>query len=311
MLQEHSSWTMADGRRGHLHIWPPKADSAFVLLIIHGMGEHGGRYREFADHLNRTGGAVYAPDLRGHGHTRLSREAPVHFADEDGWELVVDDIHSFVDTLRQRHPAQPVFLLGHSMGSLLARRYLQRYKDVAGVILSGTGGHPGWQGKLGLWLAKIEMRRLGLRQPSPLLKKLLFGGFNRHFSPRTTGLEWLTRDQEQVNLYLQDEAVASHFSAAFFRDLIKGTLDLHQPDQLRATEKELPILLLSGDKDPLGGFGKAVQDVYRQLVASGCKDVELKLYPDARHEILNEISRQDVYEDIQYWIQKKLAQLGG
>lgn len=298
---------MRDQTKIHVHRWAPANQPTFALVIAHGMGEHGGRYADFARWMNDRGAAVYAPDHRGHGLSVASSGQRGHIDDSEGWELLVEDLYAVSQEIRASHPGLPLFLLGHSMGSLLARRYVQRFPDaVDGLILSATGGDPGLPGKLGLWIARREIRRRGVGTPSPLLKQLLFGGFNRRFRPRRTGFEWLNRDEHEVDLYIQDPLIATSYSAGFFRDLIGGTLALHHPANLAATPRDLPILLLSGAEDPLGGFTRDVIRTYERYKAIGCTDVTMKLYPGARHEILLELNREEVYGDIASWIDKRM-----
>lgn len=298
--------SMSDGIKIHVHRWMPEANPACVLLVSHGMGEHGGRYARFAEKMNEAGIAVYAPDQRGHGRTAGSRGRLGHIADHDGWERLVTDLDELSAAIRGFHPDKPLFLLGHSMGSLLARRYIQRYNSpLNGVILIATGGDPGLAGRLGLWIARSQIRLRGLRKPSPLLKRLLFGGFNRRFRPRRTGFEWLNRDEREVDRYLQDPWVAASYSAAFFRDLIGGTLALHHPRNWMATPRDLPMLFLSGERDPLGKFGKDTIRVCDRYKTMGCRDVTIKLYPDARHELLHERNREEVFADIAEWIRNR------
>lgn len=307
MSLQDSYILMTDGTKLYLHRWiTSKAVPTCVILITHGMGEHGGRYTQFAEQMNVSGIVVYAPDLRGHGLTAGTPERMGHVSNENGWELLVDDLHELTQYIRSIHPDLPVFMLGHSMGSLLARRFIQRFgDDIDGVILTATGGDPGTLGKLGLWIAHFEIKRLGPNKPSKLLKRLLFGNFNRHFHPRTTGLEWLNRDEREIQLYLKDQRIATSYSAAFFRDLIKGTLALHQSNNLNDTPSELPILLLSGEKDALGNFTKNVKQTYHRFKAMNCQDISMKLYPGARHEILHEFNRKEVFADIADWINQR------
>lgn len=297
---------MSDQTEVHVHRWLPEEEPSFVLLIAHGMGEHGRRYAGFARWMNGRGAAVYAPDHRGHGMTAVQPEQLGHIDDHEGWELLVEDLHALSLSIRSSHPGLPLFLLGHSMGSLLSRRFIQRFPHaVDGVILSATGGDPGLPGKLGLWIARREIRRRGVRTPSALLKQLLFGGFNRRFRPRRTGFEWLNRDEREVQFYMQDHRIVTAYSAGFFRDLIGGTLELHRPSNMAATPRDLPMLFISGAEDPLGGFTRDVIRTFERYKEIGCTDVTIKLYPGARHELLLELNREEVYGDIAAWIDQR------
>jgi alpha-beta hydrolase superfamily lysophospholipase len=298
---------MSDGTSLHVYRWLPDNPAEGVILAVHGMGEHGGRYERFAERMNEAGLAVCAHDQRGHGQTAGSPDEMGHIADENGWELLVDDIRELAEAIRRDHPDRPMFLLGHSMGSLLARRYIQRFgEDLSGVILIATGGDPGLPGKVGLQIALRGIKQHGARVPSKLLQNVLFGKFNRRFHPRRTGFDWLNRDEQEVDNYIRDPWVARSYSFAFFRDLIGGTIALHQPHSFNATPRDLPILLLSGEQDPLGGFAKDVIRIRNRYQAIGCTDVTMKLYPGARHELLHELNREEVYADILEWIKKRM-----
>jgi alpha-beta hydrolase superfamily lysophospholipase len=306
-MHDHMRMNMSDGASLHVYRWLPDSRAEGVVLAVHGMGEHGGRYARFAERMCEGGLAVYAHDQRGHGRTAGAPERLGHIADENGWERLVDDIREVIAAIRADHPGLPLFLLGHSMGSLLARRYIQRFgAELSGVVLIATGGDPGLAGRFGLTLALRGIRRHGARIPSRLLQSILFGTFNRRFRPRRTGFEWLNRDEREVDNYLRDPWVAKSYSFAFFRDLIGGTIALHQPHQFNATRRDLPMLFLSGDQDPLGGFAKNVVRIRDRYLAIGCTDVTLKLYPGARHELLQEQNREEVYADILAWIRSRM-----
>ena len=218
-----------NGTSLYLHHWLPEEAPKGIVFIVHGMGEHGGRYAELARQLNASGYAAYAPDLRGHGRTAGTKERFGHFADHHGWDLVIDDLKVIIQQLHHDYPHVPVILLGHSMGSLLARRFIQVHGDlVSRVILSGTSGDPGLLGKIGLLLARWEISRSGVSANSPFLTKLLFGGFNKAFRPNRTAYDWITRDPQEVDDYLNDEWVGILFSAGFSVTLIKPSSHIQQ-----------------------------------------------------------------------------------
>lgn len=290
----------------HLHEWKPKLTPTCVVVIAHGMGEHGGRYGQLAHQLSAQGYAVYAPDHRGHGRTAGSKSKFGHFADRNGWNLVVEDLRAVIEQVHKEHPDLPIILFGHSMGSLITRRYIQLYGDhIHGVILSGTSGDPGIMGNIGKLIAQWEIKRAGLTTHSPLLTTLLFGGFNKKFRPNRTTYDWLSRDSNEVDQYMSDEWVGMTFSAGFFYDLITGVHELNKPQQLLRTPKQLPILIFSGEQDPVGNFTKGVVQTYNRFRKMGIEDVTLKIYKDARHEMTKELNREEVFSDIISWIRTK------
>lgn len=299
----------SDGKALPVRRWLPEREPVGMVLIVHGMGEHGGRYGPFAEALAAAGYAAYAPDLRGHGTAVEDGERIVHFADREGWKQVLDDIGRAAAHLRDAHPAVPLFFVGHSMGSLLTRSFIQQPDSGAelhGAVLSATQGDPGFMARIGRLLAVLETKRLGPRRRTTLLRKLLFGGFNRPFRPNRTPFDWLNRDESEVDRYIADPLVAKGYSAAFFRDLIEGVIDLNRPDRMALTPRDLPLLFVSGGRDPLGGFAKGVQQTADRYRALGLTDVTVKIYEGARHEIFHELDKQQVYRDIIDWMNLRL-----
>ncbi|NLM13885.1 MAG: alpha/beta hydrolase [Epulopiscium sp.] len=275
-----------------------------VVQIAHGMGEHIGRYEEFAKYLGNHGYIVYANDHRGHGRTGELANQRGYFSDKHGWEKVVSDMAHLTNIIRKNHPRVPVFLFGHSMGSLLSRDYIIRYSDrIKGVILSGTSGSLGIRGILGQILVWLEMKIKGPKAPSPLMYKLSFEAFNDKFQPAKTHFDWLSRDEEEVDQYIKDPFCGGVFTTSFFNDLIRGTRTINIQENINKVSKELPIYIFSGEMDPVGNYSKGVQEVYNQFKKAGIKDVSIKIYANGRHEMLNEINKYEVYKDILNWIE--------
>lgn len=280
---------------------PPKG----VIQIAHGMAEHILRYVDFAQHLVQAGYIVYGHDHRGHGRTAKRDEEIGYFADENGFDKVVDDVKQLTTIIQQEHPHLPIILFGHSMGSFIARRYVQLYGDeIAGAIFCGTGGDPGLLGKLGKIVAMRECRKKGRRTPSPLLDQLSFGNFNKQFEPNRTKFDWLSRDEQQVDLYVEDPMCGEVFTGGFFLDLFSGIELIHRKEEMNKMPKNLPMLFISGDKDPVGNNGKGVKKVVDLYQRAGVKSVSLKLYQNARHEILNETNKEEVFRDIVAWVDR-------
>jgi alpha-beta hydrolase superfamily lysophospholipase len=197
-----------------------------AVQIAHGMAEHAGRYERFADALTKAGYAVYANDHRGHGKTAGSQKEVGYFADENGWEKVVDDMHTLTGIIKKECPKKPFFLFGHSMGSFLSRHYSMLYaKELTGLVLSGTGGDPGALGKIGLFIATIEAKLKGKKAKSEMMNKLSFGAFNGAFKPNRTDYDWLSRDNAEVDKYISDPWCGAVFTAGFFCDLLGGIKD--------------------------------------------------------------------------------------
>lgn len=290
--------------------WTPKNNAPkAVIQLAHGMAEHIARYGEFAEKLAAAGYAVYGNDHRGHGKTAGSLENVGYFADEDGFNVVVEDMKLLTDTIKKENPGLPVFLFGHSMGSLLSRSYITRFgSDLKGVVLSGTAANAGLLGSVATLLAKIECKTKGRKTPSNLLNGMVFGAFNKPYKPARTDFDWLSRDNEQVDLYVNDPYCGAVFTAGFFYDFFTGLTEMFKNENTLKVPKELPMYIFSGELDPVGGKkGKTVTKTAEIYKKAGIQDVELKIYAGARHEMLNEINKEEVYKDVIQWFDKKLA----
>ncbi|MFQ6171835.1 lysophospholipase [Oryzobacter sp. R7] len=306
MQSSTTTVTASDGTRLHTRRWLPEGDVKAVVQISHGMAEHSGRYARLAEALTGAGYAVYAHDHRGHGSTGPEADHG-YFADRDGWATVVADLRAVTRLAQEEHPGLPVFLLGHSMGSFLARSYvIEDGRGLAGLVLSGTAGHPGVLGRAGLLVAAAEARLRGSRHVSPLLDKLTFGQYNAAFKPNRTDVDWLSRDPDEVDLYVADALCGNTFTSGFFKDLVGGLLDINDPRRVARVRRDLPVLLMAGDKDPVGDGGKGPRAVREQLARAGVADVSLTLYPGARHEIFNETNRDEVTADLIRWLDAHL-----
>ncbi|MEC9488390.1 MAG: alpha/beta hydrolase [Halanaerobium sp.] len=279
------------------------ADPRGVVQIAHGMAEHAARYDHFARFLNRQGYLVYANDHRGHGRTAGQLEGLGFFAEEAGWELAVADLKCLTGVIKDQHPRLPIFLFGHSMGSLLARDYLFSQGDeLAGAILSGTSGDPGFLNLIALGLARLEILFRGKKARSKLLNSLSFGSFNKAFQPARTDFDWLSRDEGKVDEYIADPYCGGLCTAGFFQDLFHGLRKINKKENLQKVPTELPVLVFSGEKDPVGGFTVGVKQVVEDYIDAGLTNINCRFYPDGRHEMLNELNREEVYRDLVDWL---------
>ena len=286
-------------------IWAPEEARAAVQLT-HGMAEHIDRYADFAEYLAENGVLVYGQDHAGHGKSVRSEEQLGFFADENGWDALTADMKTLLDLVKRDNPAIPFILFGHSMGSFLARTYAGRSgDDFDAFVFSGTAGSNPALG-IAKWLAKREIKKTGGHKPSETLYKLSFGAYNRAFQPVRTGFDWLSRDEKIVDRYIADPLCGFPFTAAGMKDLFDGLTEISNPAWAKRVPKK-PILLMSGDHDPVGSNGRGVKQVCRWLENSG-HDVELKLYENGRHEMLNEINRSEVFSDVLLFIEAVAAQ---
>jgi alpha-beta hydrolase superfamily lysophospholipase len=272
------------------------------------MAEHSDRYMRFAEFLTANNIAVYANDHRGHGKTAGKVENLGYFADTKGWKLVVEDMKSLTNIIHENHPKLPVFLFGHSMGSLLFREYLfSSSQEVDGVILSGTAGDPGLLGNVGIAVSKTECLLRGKKAKSTLLDKLSFGNFNTAFKPNRTAFDWLSRDTKEVDKYIEDSYCGSIFTAGFFNDMLRGINNINKFSNIQKISKILPVYFFSGAKDPVGENTKGVMKVVNVFKKAGLTDVSFKFYEEGRHEMLNEINREEVFSDILEWFKLHIS----
>ena len=276
--------------------WIPEEIRGTVVLV-HGMSEHIARYDIFAKFLAENGFLVSGLDLPSHGKSWKEGLPRGYFGKEDGWGKMLLDIRTLCAVVRKENPQTSVTLYGHSMGSLLSADYVSRYtNDFDAVVLSSTSG-PNPAAVLGRFIANREIKAGRGMEPSPKLDKLCFGSFAKRIPNAKTPLDWLNRDEEGVRLYIEDSLCGFPFTAYGYADLMTGLGHVASP-KWAAKVPDMPILLISGDKDPVGAMGKGVKKVSKYLVNSGHTHVTFKLYPGARHEILNGICRNEVYGDV-------------
>ncbi len=307
---KHTNFTFKTNDNVNIFVnkWiPENGKIKAIVQIAHGMAEHSERYNDFASKLVAEGFAVYANDHRGHGKTAGSLENIGFFDKEDGWNKVVNDVFELTTIIKKEYTKTPLFLLGHSMGSFILRTFVMKHSDIInGLILSGTAGHPGLLGKVGILLTKLLIVFNGKKSPSNLLNNLSFGDFNKPFKPNRTDFDWLSRDEKQVDKYINDPYCGGIFTTGFFYDMLSGVLLVNKLESMQKISSSLPIHLFSGEKDPVGNDGKGVLEVYENFKKAGVNDVSIKLYTDARHEALNETNNKIIYSDIIRWINKYL-----
>ena len=298
-----------DGTEIFVRKWAEVENPQGVVQIAHGMAEHSGRYGGLASFLNKRGFIAVASDHRGHGQTGEKAGLMGYFAPERGFDRVVDDLHFISTKTKEERQGLPLFLFGHSMGSFFVRRYLQRYgQAVTGAIIMGSAGDPGFAARLGKLIARWQMRR-DPTKPSAFLDKLSFGAYNKRIENPRTKFDWLSRDVREVQKYMDDPHCGMVCSSGFFFDLLTGLQLIHDPQEIAGMPKELPLLVLSGEADPVGGYGRGVRQFVGLLKNHGITNIELKLYPEARHELLNELNKDQVMEDIAKWLRIQVDKL--
>jgi alpha-beta hydrolase superfamily lysophospholipase len=298
---------MPDGRAIHVYRWLPSAPPRAVLLVAHGMAEHGARYARLAQALNAAGWAVYALDWPGHGRSVRSAGELGHFADRDGWRYALDVLQGVRLQVSREQAGLPLFLLGHSMGSFLSQHHIvEQGEGLAGVILSATSGSLGPMRAPGAALLRLESALLGPRHPSALAETLSFKAFNKKFAPARTPADWLSRDPSEVDRYVVDPLCGFRCSASLWASLLQAGAALRDPRRLQRIPKSLPVLLIAGGQDAVSEGAKGPELLAQAYRSAGLKDVSVKIYAGGRHELLNEIPqcREQVTADLLGWLQK-------
>lgn len=298
-----------DGHDIFVRQWLPDggiASARTIIHINHGMAEHSARYAPIAERLTRAGAIVYAHDTRGHGRSVLRNELLGHYADTDGWNKVISDVKTVNEHIHQEHPELPLVILGHSMGSFVVRCYVKRHpKTVTAMMLSGSGSHTiadVLKARAGI---ALEMWRLGPKGRSPLLDQLTFATYNKVFAPNRTTADWLSRDPREVDKYVDDPLCGYLCTNQFWSDLIDGIEEIRLPSSVRSIPKTMPVLIFSGERDPLSYNDKdhGITRLARMYENAGMQNVAVKLFPNGRHEILNETNRHDVIDFLIEWLE--------
>jgi alpha-beta hydrolase superfamily lysophospholipase len=294
-----------DGDQIHVYEWLPDDSGEIkgLVQLAHGMAEHAGRFEDFAGFLTLNNYAVYANDHRGHGKTAGSLDNVGFLAPKNGWDKVVSDFRLLSLYIKEKNKDKGLFIFGHSGGSFIVRKFiLDPGTKLQGVIISGTGGDPGILGVLGVFMTRVMMIFYPANSPSPFMDKMTFGSFNKPFKPNRTKFDWLSHDNEQVDKYVTDPYCGGVFSIGYFNDLAKAVLYVNKQKNIDKTPQDLPVLIFSGEKDPVGNSGIGVIEVYNKFKKAGVKNLTLKIFKNGRHEMLNETNKNEVYQFILDWI---------
>ena len=273
------------------------------IVVLHGMAEHHERYLGFVEFMNAAGYDMYLYDHRGHG-TDKKFEDLGHFADDDGWQLVVNDAIAVLDYVRSNNRGPRLILFGHSMGSLIARNVISRYDLMDAAIICGTAYMAPLTARMGLSLALTVKRFKGPHHYSPFLSSLTTGYKDFAKISNRTAFDWLTRDNNIVGSYINDPYCGYLCTAAFYCDLIRLTYMAARPKVVKKTRRDLPLFVISGAYDPVGGYSEGVHKYFSLLQRCGFSDVECSIYDECRHELLNELNKDEVMNDILKWIEK-------
>ena len=308
MLESEFRLPAKDGTALFVREWLPAEKPRAVVQIVHGMAEHSARYARLAEALTQHGYAAYADDHRGHGKTVASPEQLGHFGDEDSWQLAVEDQLTLAEEIKSRHPGVPVVALGHSMGSFLVRSaLLKRPSEWTALVLSGTGHSLPAVQRLNRLTPRLERARLGKRGKSWLIRKFSFDAFNAKFDKPRTNADWLSRDAAEVDKYVADPLCGFECSVQLWYDMFGGLAQIFSDAALRKLPRDLPIYVMSGARDPVGGDLSEIRKLHTGLQKAGLRNVTVRAYPEARHELFNELNRDEVTRELIAWLNQQLA----
>ncbi|MGO1469659.1 MAG: alpha/beta hydrolase [Tissierella sp.] len=301
---EHFNFKTRKGVSINSYKWVPRGEIKAVVQISHGMNEHIKRYDEFGKFLSGKGYLVYGNDHLGHGRSLLQGEQLGYISDKDGFDDMVEEMRDLTNIIKEENKDLKLFVFAHSMGSFLAQRYIQLYgKDIDGLILSGTNGEPPTGINLGISLSNLIMKASGRRKKSKLINVLSFGSYNKKITPRRTIFDWISREEKEVDKYIEDPLCGNLFPVSFFHDLYVGMKDIQEKENLENIPKNLPIYIFAGSEDPVGGYGRGIINLNNTYKRLGIKNVDYKIYNGGRHEMLNEINKLEVMIDILNWLE--------
>ena len=294
----------ADGKHEiHCSLWLPNGQPKGVIQIVHGISEYVNRYDHMARFFTEHGFAVCGNDHLGHGRTAAQDGKFGFFAKKGGWDLVLADIRHLRQKMGEEFPHLPYFLLGHSMGSFLVRTYLCRHPgEISGALLSGTGQEPAWLVAAGRTLSTLLSALRGPEYISTLVHNGSIGVYNKQFAPARTSADWITRDEAVVDQYLADPFCCNIPTVSLYRDMMTALQYIASDRALSLMDPNTPVYIYSGDKDPVGTNGKGVEKVHGYFKKHGTTDLTMKLYPDGRHEMHNELNRDEVFADLLVWL---------
>lgn len=301
MIKNEFYYPSADGKTQiHAVEWKPETEIKGVIQIAHGVTEYILRYENFAEFFTQKGFVVVGNDHLGHGQSIAPNGKTMYFGPNGSWNFVVKDIDTCKQMTKKKYPNVPYMILGFSLGSFLVRTYLIDYAQelLDGAIIMGTGYIPNFKIAIAKMMANKEAKKVGEENTSPVIKSLTFETYNKLFKPNRTAFDWLCSNEEALDEYIKDPLRGENYSAGLFREMLTGMQYTAELKNIQKMNKKMPIFLLSGDKDPVGEFGKGVIKTHEIFKKAGIEDVEIKLYPNLRHDILHEKCKDTIYNDI-------------
>jgi len=293
---------------GKIHCckWMPEGQPKAVLQLVHGIAEFVERYDTFANYLTEQGFVVVAEDHMGHGQSINGDGIQGYF--HGGWFNAVADTYHLLSETRKEYPELPYILFGHSMGSFMARTILCKYPDsgISAAVICGTAWQPAFALPVLIKVIEAMNKKNGETAPNQKLNDMVFGSYNKKVEHKRTTHDWLTRDDAIVDAYIDHPLCGFIPSGGLLRDMMTGIYYIEQKENLANMRKDLPVFFIAGVEDPVGSYGKGVQQAADAFRKAGMTDVQLKLYPQCRHEILNELNKEEVFADVTAWIAEKI-----
>lgn len=304
MLKENYTFMSTDlETKLNTAIFLPEKEAIATLIIAHGIGEHIERYEELAQYLTQRGIIVAGYDCIGHGKSKSANKAPMYFGKEGSWDYLVKDLIVFNHIIRDKYEKLPCYVLGFSMGSFVVRSALASRKlDISGAILAGTGRISTITAKLVKFVVSLEAKKVGGDDKvSEKVNSLAFGNYNKFFKPCRTEFDWLCRNEEAIDEYMADSLTRKFITPGMFRELLSGMAYTSTSSTIGMIPKDIPILFLSGDDDPVGEFKKGVEKVENEFKRNGVKTT-LVMYTYARHDIFHDSCKTAVMQNLYDWI---------
>lgn len=307
-MKNEFTYPSKDGKTQiHAIEWIPEGAVRGVVQIVHGMVEFVDRYDRFARVLNEHGFYVTGNDHLGHGKSVTSEDQLGFFAERDGNFCMIGDIHHLREKAERTYPNVPYFMFGHSMGSFLVREYIEIHGEgLAGAIIMGTDWKTKQTLNAGIALTSMYQHTRGGHYRSKLINNMALGAYNKAFQPTRTSADWLSRDEKVVDAYVAEPLCQFMFTVNGYYNLLRGLRYAQEPKHMARVPKDLPVLIVSGARDAVGNFGKGPAKVAQSYTENGLQDVTLKLYPEDRHELLNELDKERVDQDILSWLEERL-----
>ncbi len=287
----------------HAYRWEGPAKPVGIVQIIHGIADYGARYDAFAKYLTDLGFLVVAEDHMGHGLSSSDDDLRGYFS--GGWFHAVDDSYQLLKMIREEFPDLPYILFGHSMGSFMAETILQKYPEcgISGCVLCGSGWQSDKALSAGVRICNAACRISGETQTSARLLKLVFGAYNLRVEHYRTPYDWVCRDRNVVDALINDPLCSHQITTGLMRDMLTGIRYIQNPENIARINKQLPILLVAGGDDPVGSYSEGVRKIASAFADAGICNVKTTIYPLCRHEILNEINRDEIFAHIAQWMQ--------